>query len=282
MTAQIIDGKQIAQRLRCELAEEIKKNNWHPKLAVVWVGDNEASGVYVRNKQKAAQEVGIICDIHHLSSTATEEEIVQLIQSLNEDQAVNGIIVQLPLPERLDSYKILETIEKSKDVDAFKTSMTGELWQHKESWASATPEGVMYLLKSVCPQLGGRNAVVIGRSNIVGKPMAAMLLNEDCTVTITHSKTLQLQKITAQADILIAACGCPKLVKSDWVKKGAIVIDVGISKINGHLSGDVDFEDVKQIASAITPVPGGVGPMTIAMLLKNTVEALKKQITAEK
>lgn len=277
MTALIIDGKKIAQQLRNDLAQEIHFNHYSPKLAVVWVGDNEASGVYVRNKQKAAQEIGIICDIHHLSVETSQQEIINLIKSLNEDESVDGIIVQLPLPEGLDSYAILETINKSKDVDAFKTVMTGELWQNKAIWSSATPEGVMYLLKSYFSDMTGKHAVVIGRSNIVGKPMAAMLLNENCTVTITHSKTVNLSDITKTADILVVACGSPKLVKKDWVKSGAVVIDVGISKVDGKLSGDVDFDEVKEIAAAISPVPGGVGPMTIAMLLKNTLEAMKRR-----
>ena len=277
MTALIIDGKKIAQQLRNDLAQEIHFNHYSPKLAVVWVGDNEASGVYVRNKQKAAQEIGMVCDIHHLSVETSQQEIINLIKSLNEDESVDGIIVQLPLPESLDSYAILETINKSKDVDAFKTVMTGELWQNKAIWSSATPEGVMYLLKSYFSDMTGKHAVVIGRSNIVGKPMAAMLLNENCTVTITHSKTVNLSDITKTADILVVACGSPKLVKKDWVKSGAVVIDVGISKVDGKLSGDVDFDEVKEIAAAISPVPGGVGPMTIAMLLKNTLEAMKRR-----
>ena len=277
MTALVIDGKKIAQQLRNDLAQEVKSYSKRPYLAVVWVGDNEASGVYVRNKQKAALETGINCKIYHLAEHTSEQEIISLVQKLNRNSAVDGIIVQLPLPKHVNTRKILETIYSSKDVDAFKAVKVGELWKNIARWSSATPEGVICLLKTVCPSLAGKHAVVIGRSDIVGKPMAAMLLNEDCTVTMTHSKTVDLPTITKMADILVVACGSPKLVKKNWVKKGAVVIDVGISKGDGKLVGDVDFDEVKEVASALTPVPGGVGPMTIAMLLKNTVEAMKKR-----
>ena len=277
MTAKIIDGKKMAQDLCEKLAQEIKTQQISPKLAVIWVGDNEASAVYVRNKQQKAQEVGIVCDVYHLSSSVEKKEIIELVEKLNNDASVNGIIVQLPLPATLDEYKIIETVSSQKDVDAFGQDMVGALWKNKEIWASATPEGVIYLLKNVMSDLTGKHAVVIGRSNIVGKPMAALLLNENCTVTIAHSKTSHLSEIVKTADIVVVACGCPKLVKKDWIKEGAIIIDVGISRVDGKLCGDVDFEEVQKVASAITPVPGGVGPMTIAMLLQNTYKAYLKQ-----
>lgn len=277
MTAQIIDGKAAAQHLKDELAAEIKKQAAHPKLAVVLVGHNEASEIYVRNKQKAAQETGIDCEIFRLSEDIRESDVLTLIERLNMDNGVHGIIVQLPLPSHLNESHILEGVRKDKDVDAFKQIMSGALWQNKAPWASATPQGVLYLIKTVMSDLSGKHAVVIGRSNIVGKPMAALLLNEDCTVTMTHSKTVNLPDIVKTADIVVCACGCPKLVKKEWIKSGAVVIDVGITKVDGHLFGDVDFENVKDVAGAITPVPGGVGPMTVAMLLKNTYTAYLKQ-----
>ncbi|MBR1605026.1 MAG: bifunctional 5,10-methylenetetrahydrofolate dehydrogenase/5,10-methenyltetrahydrofolate cyclohydrolase [Alphaproteobacteria bacterium] len=277
MTARIIDGKEIAKKLRYELAQKIDKEPVHPRLAVIWAGDNEASQIYVRNKQKAAQEVGIDCELFHFDKEVAESDIIALIHRLNHDQLVHGIIVQLPLPEHLNSKNILETIQADKDVDAFKMVMTGALWQNRASWTSATPEGVLYLLKTVISDLSGMHAVVIGRSDIVGKPMSGLLLNEDCTVTITHSKTKNLPEIVKTADIVVAACGQPKMVKKEWIKAGAVVIDVGITKVDGVLYGDVDFEEVKNVAGAITPVPGGVGPMTVAMLLKNTYTAYLKQ-----
>lgn len=277
MSAKVIDGKEIARQLRTRLTEAIRQKHISPKLAVIWIGENEASRVYVRNKQKAAQESGFKCDVFHFPDSICESDILALIERLNADKTVNGIIVQLPLPSSFNECRVLETVCQDKDIDAFKQSMSGALWQNRSLWASATPEGVVYLLKQTLPQLSGKHAVVIGRSNIVGKPMAALLLNEDCTVTITHSKTLNLSEIVRQADIVVAACGCPKLVKRDWIKPGAVVIDVGITKVDGQLVGDVDFDEVKEVASAITPVPGGVGPMTIAMLLQNTYTAYLKQ-----
>lgn len=277
MVAQIIDGKRIAAQLRCELAAKIVKIGVNPKLAVIWVGDNEASAVYVRHKEKAAQEIGIDCEVFHFNADVQESEILVLIDKLNRDEEVNGIIVQLPLPTSFNTTRILESVRVEKDVDAFKQLMSGALWQNSAPWASATPQGVLYLLKTVIRDLSGKHAVVIGRSNIVGKPMAALLLNENCTVTIAHSKTKELSSLVKTADIVVAACGQPRLVKKDWVKEGAIVIDVGITRVDGQLVGDVDFEEVKQVASAITPVPGGVGPMTIAMLLQNTYTACLKQ-----
>lgn len=277
MTAQIIDGKGIAKRLRDDLAQKISQEASHPKLAVVWVGNDDASRIYVNNKQKAAQEVGIECELFHFDNGVSEQEVLGLIERLNADKTVNGIIVQLPLPAHLNSKVILEAINADKDVDAFKMIMTGALWQNRASWTSATPEGVLYLLKTVISDLSGLHAVVIGRSDIVGKPMAGLLLSENCTVTIAHSKTKNLSEVVKFADIVVAACGQPKIVKKEWIKAGAVVIDVGITKVDGRLCGDVDFENVKEVAGAITPVPGGVGPMTVVMLLQNTYTAYLKQ-----
>ena len=278
MTAQIINGKEIAQHICDDLAKQIKQLKTMPKLAVVLVGDNPASLIYVRNKQKKAQEIGIECEVFHLSEAVQESEVITLIERLNMDKSFNGIIVQLPLPKHLNESHIIETVRQDKDVDAFKQIMSGALWQKKAPWASATPQGVLLLLKKYVDNLSGKHAVVIGRSNIVGKPMAALLLNEDCTVTIAHSKTIGLKDIVKTAEIVVVACGVPHLVKKDWVKSGAVVIDVGISKVDGKLCGDVDFDEVKDVAGALTPVPGGVGPMTIAMLLKNTYTAYLKQM----
>lgn len=277
MTACIIDGNQLAAGLRAELAARLQATGHKPKLAVIMVGDNEASRIYVRNKQKAAREAGIVCDVYSFDDDVPAADIVTVIERLNMDVSVNGIIVQLPLPAHLNEAHILEAVRQDKDVDAFKQIMTGALWQNRSMWAPATPQGVLYLLKTVWNDLSGKDAVVIGRSNIVGKPMAALLLNENCTVTVTHTQTRNLPDIVRRADIVVAACGCPKLVKQDWIKPGAAVIDVGISRVDGKLCGDVDFEGVVQTAGAVTPVPGGVGPMTIAMLLENTYKAYLKQ-----
>lgn len=278
MTAQIINGKEQAQSIREELGVVMAANNHHPHLAVILVGNNEASLIYDRNKQKAAQAIGMECDIHHLVEETSEEDVLKLVEKLNHDKEINGILVQLPLPGHIDSRKVIESIVQEKDVDGF-TPLNAGLLQAKDERAivAATPSGILALLKKVIPDLSGKHVVIIGRSNIVGRPMASLLLNQDCTVTITHSKTQNISDLTRQADILISACGCPKLVKKDWVKKGAVVIDVGINRIDGKLCGDVDFEDVLETASYITPVPGGVGPMTIAMLLSNTYQAYLAQ-----
>lgn len=274
MTAQIIKGKEIALALREELATELYSKGYRPHLAVVLVGDDEASLIYDRNKQKAALEAGMDCDLYHLPTETTEAELTELLDRLNEDVGIHGVMVQLPLPKHIDSRRIIERICPEKDVDGFTPQNAGRLLLKDErAIVSATPAGVLYLLKSVHQSLAGLHAVIIGRSNIVGKPLASLLLNNDCTVSIVHSKTCNIQEITRQADILIAACGCPKIVKKDWIKEGATVIDVGINRIDGKLCGDVDFDDVIEKAAFITPVPGGVGPMTIAMLLQNTYQA---------
>lgn len=278
MTAKIIDGKNIALRLREELAEKIAKLDTKPFLAVVLVGNDEASLIYDRNKQKAAQAMGMDCEIYHLSEKALEKDLLILIEELNQNKQVNGILVQLPLPKHINSSAIIEKIAQPKDVDGFGVYNTGLLHgDDKNAMVAATPKGILYLLKESIGNISGMHAVIIGRSKIVGRPLASLLLNNDCTVTVAHSKTTNLPQLASQADILIAACGCPKLVKKDWVKEGAVVIDVGINKIEGKLCGDVDYEGVAEKASYITPVPGGVGPMTIAMLLDNTYQAYLNQ-----
>lgn len=276
MTAHIIDGKSIAKQIRDNLKNKIGINNStiSPTLAVILVGDNEASQIYVRNKKKAADEVGINCQIFELSSSIGENALLEVIEQLNTDENIHGIIVQLPLPKHIDALKILSKINPLKDVDGFSPYNAGLLsYNDQKAFISATPKGILELLKSTGTELAGKHAVIIGRSNIVGKPVSMLLLNNDCTVTITHSKTKEIASILRTADIVIAACGQAKLVKSDWIKEGAIIIDVGINRENGKLCGDVDFENVKEKVSYITPVPGGVGPMTIAMLLSNTHEA---------
>ena len=278
MTAIIMDGKQEALNVRKFLAEEIAATHSSPVLAVVQVGDNPASQVYVRNKHKAAAEIGMKCRICYVPETASEDELRDLILELNDNDEVNGIIVQLPLPKQFDELKVLSWIKHSKDVDGFSPINAGLLQMNSpEAVVAATPQGIVALLKHYVADLRGKHAVIIGRSNIVGRPLADLLLNQDCTVTVTHSKTIDLPSICKQADILVAACGCAEMVKADWVKKGAVVIDVGINRVDGHLCGDVAFDEVKEVASYITPVPGGIGPMTVAMLLKNTWNAYKKQ-----
>ena len=279
----IIDGKMLAQQIRENLRLKIKNLGLTPCLAVVLVGDNEASQIYVRNKRKAAEEIGMECEVHHLSAESSFEQVADLVQKLNANPKVNGIIVQMPLPQYLNSDKILRLIDERKDVDGFGLHNAGLLMQNQPSaMIAATPKGVLAMLRSTGIQLTGKHAVIIGRSNIVGRPLAALLLNQDCTVTVVHTLTQNIAEITKQADILVAACGCPKLVKADWVKDGAVVIDVGINRIDNHLCGDVDFDEVAPKAAFISPVPGGVGPMTIAMLLKNTVETCEKQMKETK
>ena len=280
MTAQIIDGKKIASEIRADLAKKVEQlpGEVMPVLAVVLVGDNEASRIYVRNKQKAVAEVGIGCEVLEMNESIGENALLATIEELNENPHVNGIIVQLPLPEHINPLKILSAIRPEKDVDGFNPYNAGLLaCKEPEAVVSATPKGILKLLQTTGIDLCGKHAVIIGRSNIVGRPAAMVLLNHDCTVTITHSKTVDLPSIVRQADIVVAACGCPNLVKKDWLKEGAVVIDVGINRVEGKLCGDVDFEDAKEKASFITPVPGGVGPMTVAMLLENTYEAALKQ-----
>ena len=274
MSAQLINGKEIALALREELAAKLAFKKYRPHLAVVLVGNDEASLIYDRNKQKAALAAGMDCDLHHLPEETTEDDLLDLIGRLNGDDNIHGVMVQLPLPKHINGRRIIEAICPEKDVDGFTPQNAGRLLLKDErAIVSATPAGILHLLKTVHQNLSGLHAVIIGRSNIVGKPLASLLLNQDCTVTVIHSKTVNPKEITRQADILSAACGCPKMVKKDWVKEGATIVDVGINRIDGKLCGDVDFDDVCDKAAFITPVPGGVGPMTIAMLLRNTYQA---------
>lgn len=278
--AEIINGKELAKHIREELKEEVKelKNaEIHPKLAVIMVGDDPASKVYVRNKSKACEDVGIEYEEHLLSTKTTREELLELIEKLNNDETVHGILVQSPLPEGLDANEAFRTISPKKDVDGFHPINVGKLSLNQDCFVSCTPYGIMKMLDNYNIPIEGAHAVIIGRSNIVGKPLAKCLLNKNATVTVCHSKTKNLKEITKQADILIAAIGKPKFVTADMVKEGATVIDVGINRTEEGLKGDTDFETIKEKAAYITPVPGGVGPMTIAMLMHNVVKAAKQQ-----
>ena len=275
----IIDGKKEAQLLRDEIKKEIKslksKNNKVPGLAVILIGDFVPSQIYVKNKERNAKEVGINSDIIRYAKDVSEQEVLKKIKELNNNEAVSGILVQLPLPPQINKEKIINAINPLKDVDGFHPINVGNLSSGYNATVPCTPLGCLLLIKKIEPNLSGKHAVIIGRSNLNGKPMAQLLLKENCTVTIVHSKTKDLKTECLKADILVAAVGVPNLVKSDWVKKDSIVIDVGINKVGDKIVGDVEFETVKEKAKAITPVPGGVGPMTIACLLKNTLECFK-------
>lgn len=269
----LLNGFELAKQCRAELAERVKAMPRAPKLVVILVGDNPASAIYVRNKEKAAAEVGVESLVYRLDS-ATQEELTALIEQLNADETVDGILVQMPLPAPLNEREILQTINPAKDVDGFHPLNLGKLLIGEPAPVACTPKGCMRLIRLAKQDLTGLHAVVIGRSVIVGKPMAQLLLNANCTVTTAHSKTRDLPALCRSADIVVAAIGKPKTVKADWIKDGAIVIDVGINRLeDGKLCGDVDFDACFDKCAAITPVPKGVGPMTIAMLLENTVEA---------
>jgi methylenetetrahydrofolate dehydrogenase (NADP+)/methenyltetrahydrofolate cyclohydrolase len=274
MPAEIIDGKKIASAVREELkslASGLPVSS-RPGLAVVLVGEDPASKVYVGQKERACDEIGIRSYMHRLPASATDGELLALIDNLNRDPQVHGILVQLPLPVGLNPEHVIGTISPAKDVDGFHVVNVGKLWIGEDVVLPCTPKGIMALIDSTGVDLTGREAVVIGRSNIVGKPISAMLLSRHCTVTICHSRTKDLPSVARRADILIAAIGRPGFVRGDMIKPGAIVIDVGINRVNGKLAGDVDFAEASKTASWITPVPGGVGPMTIAMLMKNTFQ----------
>jgi len=282
----IIDGKAFAADLRAQIAERVtllkQEHQITPGLAVVLVGEDPASQVYVRNKAKQTREVGMNSFEHRLPDTTSQDELLALIEQLNKDDAVNGILVQLPLPKQINADAVLPTIDPAKDVDGFHLINVGLLTTGGEGMVPCTPLGCLMLLKDRLGELSGLRALVLGRSNIVGKPMASLLLRESCTVTVAHSRTRDLPEECRRADILIAAVGRPQMVKGDWIKPGAAVIDVGINRIEGEggktrLVGDVDFDSASQVAGAITPVPGGVGPMTIACLLHNTVTATRRQ-----
>ena len=277
MTARILDGKKIAEGIKEKIAGEISGWKKKPGLATVLVGDNPASKVYVSMKNVACKKYGFYSREIHLPESISQKQLLEKVAELNKDDAIHGILVQLPLPPQIDENAILSAIKPEKDVDGFHPESLGKLIQGNPSFVPCTPRGVIHLIKSTGEKLEGKHAVVIGRSNIVGKPTAILLLQENCTVTVCHSRTTNLAEEVKKADIIVAAVGKPKLVTKEMVKQGAVVIDVGTTKLaDGRLCGDVDFEGVKEKASWITPVPGGVGPMTIAMLLQNTFEAAKR------
>ena len=278
----IIDGKKISENLIKELKKEISQINKKgktPKLSVILIGDYPPSKIYVNNKEKKAKEVGIRSEVIKYPKDIEESKVLEKIKALNNDSNVNGILVQLPLPGHINKEKIINAIDPNKDVDGFHPINVGKLSSGDQSIVPCTPLGCLYLIKSVEKNLEGKHAVILGRSNLNGKPMAQLLLKENCTITILHSKSKNLDVECKRADILVAAVGVSQIVKGNWIKKDAVVIDVGINKENGKLIGDVDFEASKNIAKAITPVPGGVGPMTIACLLQNTVKCFKKSNT---
>ena len=279
----IIDGKKEAENLRFEIKKEIKllkeKTNRAPGLSVILIGNYTPSEIYVKNKVKKSEEVGIKSDIIRYPEDVSEKEILGKIKKLNEDNSVSGILVQLPLPKQISKEKIINLIDPTKDVDGFHPINVGKLASGNNSIIPCTPLGCSLLIKKIEKNLSGKHAVIIGRSNLNGKPMAQLLLKENCTVTVVHSKIKNIKNRCAEADILVSAVGIPQFVKKDWVKNDSIIIDVGISKLNNQIVGDVDFNDVKDKVKAITPVPGGVGPMTIACLLKNTLECFKAHLT---
>ena len=277
--AEILDGKLIAEKIRNKLkdeVEELKKEGIIPKLAVIMVGNDASSKIYVRNKSIACNQIGIEYEEFLLDDNTTMEQLLDLIEKLNRDDSIHGILLQSPIPKGLDINEAFKAIAPNKDVDGFNPCNVGKLCLGQDTFVSCTPYGIIKLLEEYGIELEGKDAVVVGRSNIVGKPMMQCLLNKNATVTVCHSKTIKLERATKKADILVVAIGKPKFITKDMVKEGAVVIDVGINRDeNGKLCGDVDFEEVKEIASYITPVPGGVGPMTIAMLMHNIVKAAR-------
>lgn len=281
MGAKILDGKALADKIVASVAEEAaalkKKAGRPPKLVAVLVGDDPSSQTYVSNKHKDCLKAGFSSEVRTLPASTTRKALLKVVDELNNDDLVDGFIVQLPLPEGLDEEEVIEAISPEKDVDGFHPNNVGKLLIGEKCFAPATPKGIIRLLKENNVEMEGKNAVIVGRSNIVGKPLALLLLKENATVTVCHSKTKDLKEVTSKADILVAAVGKPGLITADHVKKGAVVVDVGTTRIEGNIKGDVVFDEVKQKASAITPVPGGVGPMTRAMLLENTLEAFKKR-----
>jgi methylenetetrahydrofolate dehydrogenase (NADP+) / methenyltetrahydrofolate cyclohydrolase len=285
MTAKLLDGKALAAKLQVDLAQRAGKYKAQtgitPCLAAVLVGENPASEVYVRNKQAACERVGMTSQLHRLPASTSQQELLDLVAQMNAAVIVHGILIQLPLPKQIDEKQILDAVNPLKDVDAFHPENVGLIVQGRPRFLPCTPQGIVQLLVHSGIETAGKHVVVLGRSEIVGKPIALMLVQRgkhaDATVTICHSRTQNLPQITRQADILIAAIGQPRFVKADMVKPGAVVIDVGINRVDGKLCGDVDFAAVQQVAGAITPVPGGVGPLTIAMLLENTLTAAKMQ-----
>ena len=286
--AQIIEGKQVAEQVRTRVAEEVaalkRDHGITPGLTVVLVGENPASQVYVRNKSRQTEAAGMVSTMHRLPAETSQDELLALVDTLNRDPAVHGILVQLPLPGQIDETRVIEAIAPAKDVDGFHPENVGRVATGAGGIAPCTPLGCVILAKSAARDLSGADAVVIGRSNIVGKPLVQLLLRENCTVTIAHSRTRDLPEVARRADILFAAVGRSEMVRGDWIKPGAVVIDVGINRLDprpgedkGWLVGDVAFDEAREVAGAITPVPGGVGPMTIACLLANTVNAARAQ-----
>ena len=279
--AVIIDGKELAKKIRANLkieCEELKKKNINSKLAVIMVGEDPASKVYVRNKSRACEEVGIEYEEYLLDANTTQKDLIELIEKLNNDKKVNGILLQSPIPSNLDINEAFRTISPEKDVDGFNPVNVGKLVLNQDTFVSCTPYGIMKMFEEYDIDLTGKNVVILGRSNIVGKPLIHCCLNKNATVTSCHSKTQNLAQKAKEADVLISAIGKANFVTADMVKDGAVVIDVGINRLdNGKITGDVDFESVKEKASYITPVPGGVGPMTIAMLMNNVIKATKRQ-----
>lgn len=278
MAAEIMDGKLVSNKIKEEIKKEVQSLGIKPGLAVVLIGENPASKVYVRNKRRACENAGFYSEEHKYSTDITEDELLSLISKLNNDERIHGILVQLPLPGHINSAKVLDAISPEKDVDGFHPYNIGKLLTGNPTFSACTPYGIMKILEYYKIELKGKNAVVVGRSNIVGKPIALMLLQEHATVTICHSRTRNIEEVCRNADILIAAVGKAKMITKDMVKKGAAVVDVGINRLDdGTLVGDCDFEGVSQNAAWITPVPGGVGPMTIAMLLSNTLDSAKRK-----
>lgn len=283
MTAQLIDGNALSKQLRAQVAADtaaLKAKGLTPGLAVVLVGDNQASQVYVRNKVKACEDAGLHSVLEKYEATMTEADLLARVEALNNDASIHGILVQLPLPAHIDAQKVIEAISPAKDVDGFHIASAGALMTGMPGFWPCTPYGCMKMLESIGYDLKGKHAVVIGRSNIVGKPMALMLLQKDATVTVAHSRTQNLKALTLQADVIVAAVGKRNVLTADMVKAGAVVLDVGMNRnLEGKLCGDVDFDGVKEVAGYITPVPGGVGPMTITMLLVNTLESAQRALS---
>ncbi len=283
MTAQLIDGNALSKQLRAQVAADtaaLKAKGLTPGLAVVLVGDNQASQVYVRNKVKACEDAGLHSVLEKYEATMTEADLLARVEALNNDDSIHGILVQLPLPAHIDAQKVIEAISPAKDVDGFHIASAGALMTGMSGFWPCTPYGCMKMLESIGYDLKGKHAVVIGRSNIVGKPMALMLLQKDATVTVAHSRTQNLKALTLQADVIVAAVGKRNVLTADMVKPGAVVLDVGMNRNDeGKLCGDVDFDGVKEVAGYITPVPGGVGPMTITMLLVNTLESAQRALS---
>ena len=273
----ILDGKLTATYVRKQVAEEVRRINDTVTLALIMVGNNPASQVYVRNKQKACDEVGISVESFFLDENTSQKELLTIIENCNKNPKVNGILVQLPLPTHIEEKIVVNSIDPEKDVDGLNTINQGKLMVGEEGLVPATPKGVITLLKSNNIDIQSKNVVVVGRSKLVGKPLAMLFLNENATVTIAHSKTANLKDVTKKADILVAAVGKPKFIVADMVKRDCVVVDVGINRLDGKLCGDVDYEGVSEVASFVTPVPGGVGPMTIATLLENVLRCYKRQ-----